>query len=287
MPDREARLKAARKRYASQLAHDSGVEDPRIERAFATVRREDFVGPGPWMIMDLGAALAGDRYARTPDADPAHLYRNALVALEPAKGINNGEPALHAGWLGAVAPKAGEAVAHVGAGTGYYTAVLARLVRPGGMITAYEIEPALARMAKRNLASCRDVTVIEGNAVALPLPPSDIVYVNAGVAAPPVQWLEALKPEGRMVFPWRPTDDVALAMRVTRKTSGFAVKPLMPSWFIPCVDADRAGPGARLPNRRDADDTRSVWLTRTRWPDVSATAIFDDVWFSSRPLPGD
>lgn len=53
-----------------------------------------------------------------------------LVSLDADKGINNGEPFLHAMWIGKVAPKPGETVTHVGAGTGYYTALLAQLVLP-------------------------------------------------------------------------------------------------------------------------------------------------------------
>uniref|UniRef100_UPI0036729C69 hypothetical protein n=1 Tax=Pectobacterium cacticida TaxID=69221 RepID=UPI0036729C69 len=52
------------------------------------------------------------------------------MALDDAKGINNGEPFLHAMWIGKLALRPGEAVCHIGAGTGYYTAVLARLVSP-------------------------------------------------------------------------------------------------------------------------------------------------------------
>jgi protein-L-isoaspartate(D-aspartate) O-methyltransferase len=46
------------------------------------------------------------------------------VALDAGKGINNGEPFLHASWIGAVSPKASDVISHVGAGTGYYTALL-------------------------------------------------------------------------------------------------------------------------------------------------------------------
>src|SRR6185312_15853684 len=114
MAGRDADLAEIRSAYACEMAAASGSGDPRIENAFATVPREDFVGPGPWMIMGLTAALAGERYARTLDANPAHLYRNALVALDAEKGINNGEPSLHAAWIGAVAPRPGEVVSHVG-----------------------------------------------------------------------------------------------------------------------------------------------------------------------------
>ena len=285
MAGRDADLAEIRSAYARDMAAASGSNDPRIENAFATVPREDFVGPGPWMIMGLTAALAGERYARTLDADPAHLYRNALVALDAEKGINNGEPSLHAAWIGAVAPRPGEAVSHIGAGTGYYSAILSRLVLPGGSVHAFEIEPKLARKARRNLLPYPDVTVVTGDAVTLPLPASDIVYVNAGVISPPAGWLHALKPGGRLIFPWRPSEEVALSMLVTRRKAGFETKPLMPSWFIPCIGASLAGRRARkLPDRAEARRSRSIWLATDRPPDPTATAIIGDVWFSSEPI---
>jgi protein-L-isoaspartate(D-aspartate) O-methyltransferase len=271
--------------YARQMAAASGSGDPRLEQAFAEVPREDFVGPGPWLIMGLTAALADERYVRTLDADPAHLYQNTLVALDAEKGINNGEPSLHAAWIGAVAPKPGEAVSHVGAGTGYYSAILSRLVLPGGSVHAFEIEPELAEKARRNLLPYPGVTVVTGDAVTLPLPASDIIYVNAGVVAPPAGWLNALKPGGRLIFPWRPSEEVALSVLVTRRQAGFALEPLMPSWFIPCIGAGQAGQRAKkLPDPEEARRTRSIWLAADKQPDDTATAIIGDVWFSSKPV---
>jgi protein-L-isoaspartate(D-aspartate) O-methyltransferase len=285
MAGRDADLAEIRSAYASEMAAASGSDDPRIENAFATVPREDFVGPGPWMIMGLSAVLAGERYVRTLDADPAHLYRNALVALDAEKGINNGEPSLHAAWIGAVAPRPGEAVSHIGAGTGYYSAILSRLVLPGGSVHAFEIEPKLARKARRNLLPYPGVTVVTGDAVTLPLPASDIIYVNAGVVAPPAGWLDALKPGGRLIFPWRPSEEVALSILVTRRDAGFALEPLMPSWFIPCIGAGQTGRRAKkLPDPEEARRTRSIWLRVDKQPDETATAIIGDVWFSSKPV---
>jgi protein-L-isoaspartate(D-aspartate) O-methyltransferase len=92
----------ARRFYAALLATKAGGADPRIEQAFAEVPREDFLGPGPWPV------IAGKGVVMTPSADPVYIYRNALVALDPDKGINNGEPLLHALWMAKVAPQPGE-----------------------------------------------------------------------------------------------------------------------------------------------------------------------------------
>ncbi|RWL94728.1 methyltransferase domain-containing protein [Mesorhizobium sp.] len=268
----------ARKFYAKLMAAHARSADPRIEEVFASVPREAFLGPGPWTV------FAGDGGFKTPTADPSYIYQNVLVVLDADKGINNGEPVLHAMWIGKVEPKPGETVTHIGAGTGYYTALLAKLVEPGGSVTAFEIEADLAARAKANLAAYGNVEVVAGDAVAGPLPPSDIIYVNAAVVAPPAAWLRALKPGGRLVFPWRPAERVGLAVLVTRMEAGFACQPFMGSWFIPCAGASVAGPEARVPTRERAIRTRSIRLSEDKAPDRTATAVFGDVWFSSRAI---
>jgi protein-L-isoaspartate(D-aspartate) O-methyltransferase len=261
------------------MGRAGGSFDPRLERAFALVPREMFLGPPPWRLIDVR------RHDEETTDDPRRLYRDVLVTLDEEKGINNGEPCLHAAWMAAIAPRSGETVAHIGAGTGYYSAILAVLVLPDGKVHAFEIEPRLAAQARLNLAPFQNVDVVTGDATVLPLLASDIIYVNAGVVAPPVSWLRALDPGGRLVFPWRPSDDVALTLLVTRRRAGLDVEPLMPSWFIPCVGASsRAGAKAKLPGQEEAQRTRSIHILAEEPPDETATAIIGDVWFSSRRI---
>ncbi len=257
------------------MAVASGSSDPRFERAFELVRREAFVGPGPWHIGVY------QRTVKTPNADPVFLYQNVLVQLDAAKGINNGEPFLHAAWMGAVEPGAGDAISHIGAGTGYYSAILSVLALPGGSVNAFEIDENLARRARDNLEPFENVSVIRGDATRLPLPPSDLIYVNAGAVAPPLGWLTALRPQGRMIFPWRPSQATGLAIIISRRQAGFSVKPLMASYFIPCVGLSEAEECNKVPDSREAWSARSVWLTAGREPDETAVAIYRDLWFSS------
>jgi protein-L-isoaspartate(D-aspartate) O-methyltransferase len=266
--------------FATMMAVASGSTDPRFERAFELVRREAFVGPGPWHISIY------QRTVETPSADPVFLYQNVLVKLDAAKGINNGEPFLHAAWMGAVAPKPGETVCHIGAGTGYYTAILSVLTLPGGLVHAFEIDEGLAKKARDNLQPFEGVSVIQGDATRLPLPPADLIYVNAGIVTPPPSWLRALRPGGRMIFPWRPSQAVGLAIIVSRQDAGFAVKPLMASYFIPCVGAPDAEECAKIPDLQEAWSARSLWLSADREPDETAVAIGEHLWFSSAELAG-
>jgi protein-L-isoaspartate(D-aspartate) O-methyltransferase len=282
MPSKsKAGLEEIRGFFATMMAVASGSTDPRFERAFELVRREAFVGPGPWHINIY------QRSVETPSADPVFLYQNVLVRLDAAKGINNGEPFLHAAWMGAVEPKPGEAVCHIGAGTGYYTAILSVLTLPGGVVRAFEIDEGLANKARENLRPFEGVSVIQGDATRLPLPPSDLIYVNAGVVTPPLSWLKALRPRGRLIFPWRPSQAVGLAIIITRCAAGFSVKPLMGSYFIPCVGASGAEECEKIPGNGEAWSARSLWLTADREPDDTAVAICGELWFSSAEIPAE
>lgn len=278
MSPRPDKLEEVRAFYARLMAAASRSTDPRLERAFALVPREAFLPPPPWHVM------VGEKFVETPGSDPAYLYQNSLVVLDRRKGINNGEPFLHAGWLGAVAPQPGETVVQVGAGMGYYTAILSLLVLEGGSVIAFEIDHALANAAERNLDPFENVQVITADAVATPFPAADVIYVNAGVVAPPLPWLTALKPNGRMVFPWRPSREVGLAMLVTRTAAGFAARPLSRAWFIPCVGASDQSTSLLTPTGGTARQSRSIVLDTDRPPDDSATAIYPGLWFSSDSL---
>jgi protein-L-isoaspartate(D-aspartate) O-methyltransferase len=266
--------------YAKLMAASADTGDPRYERAFESVPREAFLPPGPWHISP-SHVMGNRRYVETPTADPIHLYQNALVAIDAAKGINNGEPFLHAAWLGAVAPKPGEVICHIGAGTGYYTALLSMLALPGGQVHAFEIEEDLAQRARDNLRPFEGISVTTGDATKSPLPPCDLVYVNAGVVAPPRSWLLALRPGGRVIFPWRPADEVGLTVILRRSVTGFEVAPLMPAWFIPCIGASSIEGCTRTPDSREARSVRSAWLVADKEPDETAVAVYEHVWFSS------
>lgn len=266
----------ARTSYASQIMRLAGVADARIERAFAQVVREAFLPPPPWTAISMGAALV--------TRDLADIYDNVLVAIDPERGINNGEPALHAAWFDAVSPQPGESVIQVGAGTGYYTAILALLVEPGGHVEAFEYEADLAAQAKRNLRDYSNVTVHAGSAFGRVLPSADIVYVNAGVLAPDTEWLRALNPGGRLIFPWQPHKGWGPAVLVRRQAAGLSARSLMNVGFISCSGTTETISVRHLPTEADLAAIRSVWTRAERAPDASAVAVYEQVWFSSEEV---
>ena len=245
----DERLATARRDYANKILGAFVISDARLEAAFADIRREDFLGPGPWQLFSLPRG-----YHPTPDNDPIHLYKDLPVGLMLDRRLNNGHPSflaflIHLGHL-----KEGEHAVHIGAGVGYYTAVMARLVGTTGAVTAIEYEPELAARAARNLSSFAHVRVIAGDGFNLPLQPADVIYVNAGAARPADTWLDAMKDGARMILPLAVTDaDIedrtitrGAIFRIERRGGAFSARWMSPTSIYACAGAHDAESEAAL-----------------------------------------
>lgn len=271
-------LEVLRRFYARLITTSAGVDDRRILEAFANVERERFLGAGPWQIK-----VAADGYMDSETDDPAVLYQDIVVGIVPSKGLNNGEPSLHAKCLGAANPAVGEMAIHVGAGTGYYTAILAHLVGPTGQVDAFEIDADLARRAAVNLERERHVTVYGRSALEGPLRSADIIYVSAGVTHVPAVWLDALTVGGRLVLPLTPTERLGCMLLVTRHSNtAYAARVFSTAGFIPCIGARDERQSRALAAALDAgmtDDVRS--LRRGDEPDQTAWCVGHGWWLST------
>ena len=180
------------------------------------------------------------------------------------------------------------AVCHIGAGTGYYSAILSVLTLARRHRARVRDRAKFWRKRRATIFEpFENVSVTTGDATKLPLPPSDLIYVNAGVVAPPPSWLQALRPQGRMIFPWRPSASVGLAFVISRGRRGFSVKPLMNSYFIPCVGASNAE-AMHKNARQPRSMVGAVGLADAdREPDETAVAIYKHLWFSSAEIPAE
>lgn len=275
-------IEALRRFYARCVAAAVGSSDPRLIDAFGDVPREDFVGPGPWLVR------AGSEYVQTPDNDPAFVYQDVLIALDAARGVNNGQPTLHAHCIAACAPGIGEVVLHVGSGTGYYTAILSKLVGPAGRVIAYEIDAALAARARENLRHFDGVAVVNESATAATLPQADVIYVNAGVTAPVPGWLDALSVGGRLIVPLTADDWYGWMLLVTREHGDrFSASAVCRVGIIPCVGARSGTEAAALAAAFQASPIKQVRsLVRGTRPDESCWYPGDGWWLSTRPVRG-
>lgn len=283
-----ARIARLRTFFARYVARVGAVSDPRIEAAFAAVPREPFAGPGPWLVRVASPWKRGPErsgYIETPDADPVFLYQDVLIALDPTRGINIGEPSLHARCLDCVAVQPGETVVQIGAGSGYYTAVLAMLAGPEGRVFAYEIDPALAERATSNLGPWPQAQVRGRSGTADALPQADVVYVNAGISHPSFNWLEALRPGGRLLFPLQGEQRQGGMLLVEKPHSD------QPSWparfisrasFIPCQVEQDAELGRNLGSAFQRGDIERVQSIRFEGePDDSCWFAAEGWWLSA------
>lgn len=249
-------LSTARRRYAEELREKSRVRSPGLIRAFATVERECYLGPGPWQILDPASVTAMPLvYQRTPDADPIQLYRDVLVGIDAARGLNNGQPSAHALWMDALDPRPGDFVVHVGCGTGYYSAILAEAVEPRGRVTAIEIDPELATAAARNLAHRTNVQVVRGDGCTYDPGAVDAIYVNAGATHILPLWCDRLRPGGRLVVPlvrWPESPEEASAsgmgvvVAITHREDGDTAAIISPVGIFPCLGAIDVNADRRL-----------------------------------------
>lgn len=220
-----------RRAYAIVMMNTAGVEDAALEAAFAAVPREAFLGPPPWQVITARGYQPVESVRR--------LYADVLVGLKPERQLNNGQPSGHALWIASAAPQPGEHIVHVGAGTGYYSAILAELAGKGGAVTAIEIDGELAARARENLRAWPTVTVVEGDGAAPLFAPADVIYVNAGATHPAPAWLDGLKPGGRLVLPLTAISagmafPAGAVFRITREGDGFAARWVSPTAFYPC-----------------------------------------------------
>src|SRR5262245_30217215 len=150
-------LEDYRRFYAEEIRFVANLNLPALVEAYARVPREEFIGPGPWQVGSaevraLAAAGIG-RAAYVTVNDARDLYHNVVVVIDAARDINNGQPSALAHWINGLELQPGNRVYHLGCGVGYYTAIMAEVVGPGGSVVATEIDPGLAARAQNNLSS--------------------------------------------------------------------------------------------------------------------------------------
>jgi protein-L-isoaspartate(D-aspartate) O-methyltransferase len=270
-------VRMARRWYAEELRVSANVRSRAVIDAFATVPRERFVGPGPWHIKS--PMRMGD-YWTTADADPRHVYHDALIALDDARGINNGQPSLWVALFDQLGITAGERVLHLGCGTGYYTAIAAELVGDTGEVTAIEIDVALAEQARVALAPWRRVSVLNADGSSALLDPADMIIVSAGATHPLPAWLDALSSRGRLLLPMTTEGQWGGMLLVTRQSvDAYAARFLCPAGFIEfsgardpeisrrlaaAFERDRGIPVKSLRRAPDEPD-ETCWLAGEGW----------------------
>jgi protein-L-isoaspartate(D-aspartate) O-methyltransferase len=210
-------VEAVRAWYAEELRYAVAVKSPAVVRAFATVPRERFLGPGPWLIC---TGEAPNKYWSTEDDDPRCVYHNVVIGMLTEKGLNNGQPGFWAYLLDRLDLAPGKRVLHMGCGAGYYSAILAEIVGPAGSVTGIDLEESLIARAREALASWPQVTVSRADAAAYLPREVDTVVSCAGATHVLPQWLDALPPGGQLLLPLTGERGWGQNLLVTRRQDG-------------------------------------------------------------------
>jgi protein-L-isoaspartate(D-aspartate) O-methyltransferase len=196
-----------------------GISDERVLEAMAAVPRERFVG---------------DRFRGRAYADGA---------LPIGDGQTISQPWVVAAICEGLALTGDERVLEIGTGSGYSTAILARLAREVVSIERIEALAAEARERLRELdAGNVEIRVADGSLGAPELAPFDAIAVHATAPAPPRNLLGQLEIGGRMVIPLteRRADMLTVITRtgdaVDAETGeGFASVRIAPCRFVPLL----------------------------------------------------
>jgi protein-L-isoaspartate(D-aspartate) O-methyltransferase len=128
-------------------------------------------------------------------------------------------------------------VLEVGCGSGYQSAVLARLAR---RVYALERHKPLAREAAARFKALDlsnvSVRAGDGSKGWPEQAPFDRIIVTAAAEDPPALLLRQLRDGGVMVLPVGQSDDVQSLIRITKTPQGLDYQELMPVRFVPLVE---------------------------------------------------
>lgn len=188
----------ARFNMIEQQIRPYGVTAPGVRQLLMTVRREDYVPPA------MRSLAFADIEIPLPSGQ---------VMLRPA---------IEGRILQAIGTQHTKSVLEVGAGSGYFAALLAA---NADHVYTIEIDPELAKFARSNLANngIANVTVEEGDASQgwYTQAPYDVIVVSGGLPEIPEELLLQLKPDGRL-FAFTgtsPTMKACVVLRSGKKTS--------------------------------------------------------------------
>jgi protein-L-isoaspartate(D-aspartate) O-methyltransferase len=265
-------LAATRRWFAEDIRVRAPVlHDAAVIEAFATVPREKFLGPGPWRLL-------ATKPFTTPDSDPRWLYHDLVVVIDAERRLNNGQPSFWAQVLDALPLRPGERVLQVGAGTGYYTAIIAEIVGRGGRVTAVEYETELAARARGNLADWPQVEVVAGDGCTHDAGEVDAIIACAGATHPAPLWLDRLAEGGRLALPLTGTSGWGFVLRAERQGQHFAAASISGVGIYNCMggrDEEAAGQLQGLVNGLRGEPPPIVALHRG----AHAAEAAEKVWF--------
>jgi len=203
-------------------------------------------GPRRRLIETLrGNGVADEAVLRAFDEVPRHLFVPSGVrhrAYEDAPlPIGNGQtisqPSIHARYLAELRLTGEERVLEIGTGSGYQTALLARLA---AQVFSVERIPALLDRARELLQSLgiRNVSLLLGDGTLgwRDYAPYDAILVGAAAPDVPRPLVEQLGEGGRLLVPIGDREEQVLAV-LTRRGEQVQRRDVAPVRFVPLLGA--------------------------------------------------
>jgi protein-L-isoaspartate(D-aspartate) O-methyltransferase len=185
-----------------------------------------------------------DRVLDTLQAVPRELFVSkeyqGLAFADIAVPIGDGQqmmkPVQEAHLLQALNVQPGDSVLEIGTGSGFITTCLAHL---GGVVTSYEIRPALAEIAAAQLRALevRNIELVTGDGLHAALAPDsfDAIAVTGSLPSYPAYLEALLKPGGRM-FVVVGESPAMTALLVSRNSDGEVWKEKLFETVLPALD---------------------------------------------------
>jgi protein-L-isoaspartate(D-aspartate) O-methyltransferase len=197
-----------RRRLVERL-RSGGIEDLAVLHAFDVVPRHHFV----------------------PEEVRHRAYRDTALPLGHGQTISR--PGVHALSLSLAGLEGDERVLEVGTGSGFQTALLARLA---GAVYSVERVEALARRARERLAALGVEDVVlkigDGSRGWPDEAPFDAIVVGAAAPRVPEPLRRQLVPGGRLVVPVGDEEEQEL-VRVVRTADGWEEETVDRARFVP------------------------------------------------------
>jgi protein-L-isoaspartate(D-aspartate) O-methyltransferase len=199
-----------RTRLVEQL-QAKGIRDLAVLQAISTVPRHLFV----------------------PESVRHRAYEDSALPIGSGQTIS--QPSVQARYLQSLRLTGKESVLEVGTGSGYQTALLARVAE---RVFSVERVPELANSARRVLeeVGLKNVTVLVGDGTLgwRPFAPYDAILVAAASPEVPPPLLDQLAPGGRLVIPIGTRERQELTL-FTRRGDGFDTVSLGDARFVPLI----------------------------------------------------
>jgi protein-L-isoaspartate(D-aspartate) O-methyltransferase len=207
-----AQLRIPRERMVERLRDHYHIRDPRALDAMRAVPRHLFV----------------------PEALQGRAYGDHALPIAANQTIS--QPYIVARMTELLEVDRDSRVLEIGSGSGYQTAVLARVA---GQVYAIERIAELAREAQARIRSLgiynATVKCFDGTLGWSAHGPYDAILVAAGSPEVPEPLLAQLKVGGRLVLPVGATREAQQLIRVVRTEEGYQTEEYGPCAFVPLI----------------------------------------------------